>query len=163
MKIRKARASDFSAICEIYDIARKYMRASGNPEQWKGTYPPEELIKADIQGGLSYVCEEMGEIVAVFYFYIGDDATYKKIYDGEWKNTLPYAAIHRIAVKYQGRGLVKACFDFCFEEYPNLKIDTHKDNIPMQRALLKNGFEYCGRIYLENGEERIAYQKYKTE
>ena len=39
------------------------------------------------------------------------------------------------------------------------QIDTHKDNIPMQRVLLRNGFVYCGIIHLENGDERIAYQK----
>jgi hypothetical protein len=29
----------------------------------------------------------------------------------------------------------------------------------MQRALLKRGFKYCGIIYLESGDERLAYQR----
>jgi hypothetical protein len=29
----------------------------------------------------------------------------------------------------------------------------------MQHLLDKNGFKYCGVVYLENGSERIAYQK----
>jgi len=29
----------------------------------------------------------------------------------------------------------------------------------MRNILHKNNFTYCGIIYLENGEERLAYQK----
>ena len=29
----------------------------------------------------------------------------------------------------------------------------------LQKALAKYGFEYCGIIYLEDGDERIAFQK----
>jgi hypothetical protein len=29
----------------------------------------------------------------------------------------------------------------------------------MRRMLEKNGFVYCGIIYLESGDERVAYEK----
>lgn len=29
----------------------------------------------------------------------------------------------------------------------------------MQHLLDKNGFKYCGIVYVEDGTERIAYQK----
>lgn len=29
----------------------------------------------------------------------------------------------------------------------------------MQKTLIKNGYRVCGTIYLENGDERIAFQK----
>ena len=67
--------------------------------------------------------------------------------------------IHRIAVKYHGRGIADFCFNECFKQFPIIRIDTHEDNIPMQRCLSKNGFEYCGIIYLANGSKRLAYQK----
>lgn len=41
----------------------------------------------------------------------------------------------------------------------NIRIDTHRNNIPMQKTLIKNGYRVCGTIYLENGDERIAFQK----
>jgi hypothetical protein len=51
---------------------------------------------------------------------------------------------------------------FCFEEMlkksSRLRIDTHKDNLPMQRALAKFGFSYAGIIYIESGAERLAYE-----
>ena len=159
MFIRKASENDLATIMEVYAIAREYMKITGNPDQWKNNYPTKEDVLSDIGEGACHVLVDGEEIVAVFYFKIGDDADYKKIYGGEWKNALPYAVMHRVAVKYQGRGLVKICFDECYAKHPNLKIDTHKDNTPMQKALEKNGFEYCGRIYIKSGEERLAYHK----
>ncbi|MGU9047176.1 GNAT family N-acetyltransferase, partial [Clostridium perfringens] len=32
-------------------------------------------------------------------------------------------------------------------------------NISMQRAVVKNDFKKCGIIYLEEGSERIAFEK----
>ena len=45
MNIRKAVVSDFNRIMEIYAIARKYMKNSGNPNQWKDHYPEKKKIK----------------------------------------------------------------------------------------------------------------------
>jgi hypothetical protein len=136
------------------------MAENGNPTQWacKGS-PCEELVRDDISKGIGYVCEDDGEIVAVFMFNIGNDPTYEKIYEGSWKSEAPYAVIHRIAVKQHGRGIVDFCFSECFKMYPNIRIDTHQNSIPMQKVLIRNGFEYCGIIYLPNGEERIAFHK----
>jgi len=159
MIIRKTTAADVEEAAKIYDMARSFMRQSGNLEQWSSGHPNAEDIIRDIAEGSSYVCEENGEIIAVFFFKKGDDPTYKKIYNGEWKKNGEYAVIHRIAVKYNGRGLADKIYAHCFSLHPNLRIDTHRDNIPMQRSLAKNGFEYCGIIYLEDGHERLAYQK----
>lgn len=160
MKIRKTLPADLSAIAEIYENAKRFMAESGNPTQWNGAGAPGlDSARSDMKSGVGYVLEDDGEILAAFMFSIGEDPTYKKIYEGKWLNDEPYAVIHRIAVKEQGRGLIDYCINECFAMCPNLKIDTHRDNIPMQKALLKRGFVYCGIIYLENGDERLAYQK----
>lgn len=162
MFIRLANENDINEAAAIYDSARKFMKESGNPSQWAGEYPNGYDVRLGIEGGTSYVCEEEGEVVATFHFEANaDDPTYRKIYGGEWKNDLPYGVIHRIAVKYHGRGIVDFCFNECFKIIPNLKIDTHEDNIPMKRCLERNGFEYCGIIYLASGDSRVAYQKTK--
>ena len=49
-------------------------------------------------------------------------------------------------------------FRSCFERWPNLRVDTHRDNKVMQHILTKYGFQRCGIIYVKNGTERIAYQ-----
>ena len=161
MNIRNAKIEELSALMQIYDDARAFMRASGNSEQWAGGYPSEGVIISDIEAGNSYVCEENGEILGVFCYFFGNDPTYEKIYGGAWLNAEPYGVIHRIAVakSAHGRGVAKKCFDFAFDRAKNVKIDTHRDNIPMQRSLEKNGFARCGIIYLESGDERIAFQK----
>lgn len=41
----------------------------------------------------------------------------------------------------------------------SIKVDTHENNKPMQRLLEKLGYEYCGIIYLENGDKRVAFEK----
>lgn len=160
MIIRPATHADVEAAAKIYDSARAFMKLSGNPDQWRGEYPNGYDVELGIADGTSYVCEDKGEVVATFYYKKdADDPTYRKIYGGEWINGEPYSVIHRIAVKYHGRGIVDFCFSECFKAQKNLKIDTHRDNIPMQKVLERNGFQYCGIIYLENGEERLAYQK----
>lgn len=161
MTIRLATIEDVDAANEIYEDARAFMKKNGNPTQWGDTYPGREDILEGINRGTSYVCEDAGEVVATFHFEENaHDAVYEKIY-GEWKNDEPYAAIHRIAVKHHGKGIVDYCFSECFRRFFNLKIDTHRDNIPMQKCLIRAGFEYCGAVYLPDGTERLAYQKTK--
>jgi RimJ/RimL family protein N-acetyltransferase len=41
----------------------------------------------------------------------------------------------------------------------NMRIDTHSNNLPMRRVLEKNGYQYCGIIYVRDGSERLAFQK----
>ena len=65
-----------------------------------------------------------------------------------------------MAVAVPGRGAAGFCMDWCFARCPNLRMDTHRDNAPMQRALAKNGFVYCGVIRLRSdGSQRLAYQR----
>ena len=159
MQIRKTVEGDLCRIGEIYESAKRFMRESGNPTQWNSGTPNIETARADMQKGIGYVAEENGEIVATFMFSLDGEPTYAKIYDGAWLSEAPYGVIHRIAVKYHGRGIVDFCFSECYRLCPNLKIDTHRDNIPMQRVLARAGFEYCGIIHLDDGSERLAYQK----
>lgn len=161
MKIRNAKIQDLEAVMKIYADAACFMKENGNPNQWKNGYPSLDLVRGDIEESNLYVCVEKDDILGVFYYKYAEDECYKKIYEGEWKNNLPYGVIHRIAVaeNAHGMGVSRFCFDFAFDKCHNLKIDTHKDNKVMQKALSKNMFEVCGKIYLRNGEERIAYQK----
>ena len=162
MIIRPINKLEIAEANEIYEKAREFMRAAGNNDQWNSAYPGIKDIKEGMEEGHSYVCCDGDEVVATFYFETdANDPTYRVIYDGEWKSTEPYAVMHRVAVKYHGRGIIDFCIEECFKRFPNLRIDTHKDNIPMQKVLARAGFEYCGIIHLANGDERMAYQKLK--
>lgn len=160
MNIRKATIDDLPHLMEIYAQARTFMAANGNLGQWGTSYPEESLIRQDIEECCSYVCiGDNGEIVGTFYFRIGEDESYKKIYNGAWLNDKPYAVVHRITSTAKAKGTASFCLNWCFSQYPNIRIDTHENNIPMQNMLKKNGFRLCGRVTVDDGTERIAFQK----
>jgi len=158
MTIRKTTLADLDAVMQIYAYARAYMQESGNPNQWFNNHPPQDVIEDDIQAGLSYVCEDDGQIAAVFYFNVEDEPTYNNI-DGKWLNTRPYGVVHRIARAPGAKGAGAFCLKWCEAAHPNIRIDTHRDNAAMLRLLDKLGYVYCGIIWLENGDERLAYQR----
>lgn len=159
IRIRKGEYRDLDAIMSCYDKARHYMRMNGNHQQWINGYPSREVVIGDIDRGVSYVGEdEDGELVMAFAFIVGEDPTYALIEDGEWLNDLPYGTIHRLGSTGKYGGMLKECVDFCFTQVNNLRLDTHKDNIPMQSAAERLNFIRCGVIYCQDGTAREAYQ-----
>lgn len=157
--IRPATEADLPAILGIYEEARVFMRQKGNPTQWNGGYPSEALLRDDISKGHLYLCLEEERIAAVFCYFQGIDPTYIRIYEGQWLNDAPYGVIHRIAVNLHGKRIANRCYEWALTQCPELRIDTHRDNIPMQRSLEMFGFSRCGIIYLANGDQRIAFHK----
>ncbi len=184
MRIRKTTINDLDTVMKIYARARGFMAENGNPTQWKDSYPSEELIRKDILDGVSYVCvdedsegpgtnpdregtekssgSENPEVIeAVFMYDVREDPTYAVIEDGAWPNDRPYGVLHRIASSGRKKGVASFCMQWCFAQCGNLRCDTHDDNKVMQHVMRKNGFEYCGRIYVEDGSPRVAFQKEK--
>ena len=135
------------------------MLEHGNPNQWINGYPDEKIILLDIKNGHHFACFDNGRIQGCFAFIEGDDPTYAKIVKGQWLNDNPYAVIHRIAVLEHCKGIGSSCIKWCFRRCKNIRVDTHMDNISMQKLLLKNSFKYCGVIFNRWGDERLAFQK----
>ena len=133
--IRHATEHDLPRILAIYDVARQFMRRSGNMRQWINGYPSEPLLRQDIAEGDLYVMEDDAGIYAVFAFILGDDPTYAH------------------------RGVLRECVDWCAGRIPHLRIDTHADNQVMQRCILREGFSHCGVIYVADGSPREAFER----
>lgn len=160
MEIRNTTPEEIDILMDIFDQAKSFMQKTGNGNQWINGYPSRELIVQNIEDGNSYVClDDAGEIVATFFFKIGEDETYANIYHGQWLNDEPYGVVHRIASSGKVKGIANYCLQWCFDQCGNIRVDTHKDNKVMQNALLRNGYVYCGIIYIKNGTERLAFQK----
>ena len=153
--VRNARLEDLNRIEEIYAYARAFMAANGNPNQWGKINPPSQQLLMDIENRLLFVIEDNTGIHGVFYFYIGADPTYDSIEDGTWHSDRLYGTIHRIAGDGSG-GILRSAVAHCAEQIDYLRIDTHHDNIVMQKALTKLGFQRCGIIYIADGSPRIA-------
>lgn len=159
IEIRKATPKDVDCILEVIDQARIIMRETGNATQWANGYPSSETILDDIEQDCGFVCCT-DAIVGYFFFRHGIDPepTYSVI-EGTWLNDRPYGVIHRLASGRKAKGIATAAFDFAFTQTNNVRVDTHADNLPMQRFLQKNGFSYCGVIYVNDGTPRDAFQK----
>lgn len=162
MHIRKARIEDIPQMVRVYSAARHYMRSVGNMHQWSDSYPGEDSALSDIEEGGSYVCEdESGRICVTFFLRLGEDPSYKRIYEGKWLTDNDYGVIHRVASDGTVKDVMRQILDFCFQFTDEIRIDTHRDNHTMQNCLLRYGFKYCGIIYLLSGDERLAYQMCK--
>lgn len=159
MKIRRAEYGDVEQMLRIFASAREFMASYGNAGQWGSEYPSRELILSDIEFGNAFIVEdESGVACATFCHILGDDPTYENI-EGEWLNANPYGTIHRIASDGRIRGVFGKVLSWALERCPNMRIDTHKDNLPMLHLLEKEGFTRCGVIYCHNGTPREAFQK----
>ena len=160
--IRKATFEDMPALMELFRSAREIMRASGNIHQWGDDYPSEEIVRKDIEDGVCYVlCDQKlneERIIATMAFMPGPEPTYAKIYEGQWTDESPYHVIHRIAAIEPGNNAAQELLTWTLCQADNIRIDTHKDNVIMKHILEKEGYTHCGRIYLENGVPREAYQ-----
>lgn len=161
--IRKAKIEDLDEIMRIVEAARKHMVDEGNSGQWINGYPSRELITEDIKKGQFFVrtYEDEGgnEVVCgEFAFIIGQDPTYVHIEDGQWLNNETYGTIHRMGSDGSRKGMFKESLEFCKTLIPEIRMDTHEKNISMQNACERLGFVRCGRIYVEDGTPRIAYQ-----
>ena len=159
-QVRNTQKRYIPRLMQLFAQARERMRADGNLSQWAGNYPDEAAILRDMKRKVSYVIVEDRRIIGTFAFIPGAEPTYRRIYHGRWldKDT-PYGTIHRIAGDPAVRGVFATCLDWCWAHQPNIRIDTHRDNRTMRAMLEKNGFSYCGIIYLADGAERLAFQR----
>lgn len=163
MDVRKATPADLGRQMAIYARARDFMAKTGNPNQWgPNSWPPEDLIRRDIQNGDSYVCVgDDNRVIGTFFFAQGEDIepTYREI-DGAWQQGGPYGVVHRIASDGSEKGVGAFCLNWAFSQCGHLRIDTHADNAVMQGLLAKLGFQRCGIIYVhEDRDPRFAYEK----
>lgn len=165
MDFRKALESDAPGIMEIIRQAQEYFREKGI-DQWQNGYPNLKTIRNDISKGNSYVLVKDQAIVGTLALIFDGEKTYDRIYEGKWLSSGSYAVIHRIAVdaQYKGLGLasemIKKVEQMCLQRnVHSIKVDTHEENRSMQRLLQKNGFQYCGIIYLEDRSKRLAFEK----
>lgn len=165
MIIRKSLKEDVKDIMKIINRAKEFLKENG-VDQWQDGYPNNETIERDILNNDSYVVLKDNNIVATLAISFDGEKTYDVIYDGKWLSNGKFAVIHRIAIdnEYRGTGvssyILQKVYEICLDNnIHSIKIDTHEENIPMQKLLKKNDFKYCGVIYLEDNSKRIAFEK----
>ena len=160
--IRCAEEEDWDSILYTYETARQFMRDHGNPTQWGTVNPTPECLQKHMAQRQLYVVADENEIYGAFALLQEPEPTYRVIREGKWLNDEPYITLHRVASNGKMHGIMNLILQYAFQQGENVRIDTHRNNTVMQRILEKNGFVKCGIIFLENGDERLAYQKKAT-
>ena len=165
MVIRPATPADLPALRPVFEAAKDIMRADGNHDQWSAPgFPDDTLLLRDIARGGGFVIESVipseakESPVAYFALLPSPEPSYDVIY-GAWLTDEPYGVIHRMASYPEIHGIFSAVIDYAAAHYAHLRIDTHRDNRIMQHLIEKHGFTYCGIIWLEDGTERLAYER----
>ena len=167
MKIQLTTLKEVPIILEIIEDARTYL-ASQNIDQWQNGYPDAAQIENDILNGESFVViNDENQVIATSMFSTNKEPTYK-IIEGNWiiNEDEIYGVIHRMAIKKEFRkfGLATLLFNefhlqLVEKNIKSLKIDTHEDNLGMQSLIKKLGYTYCGIIYTNYGDKRLAFEK----
>jgi ribosomal protein S18 acetylase RimI-like enzyme len=167
MKIQLTTLKEVPIILEIIEDAKTYL-ASQNIDQWQNGYPNAAQIENDILNGESFVViNDENQVMATSMFSTNKEPTYK-IIEGNWiiNEDEIYGVIHRMAIKKEFRkfGLATLLFDefhlqLVEKNIKSLKIDTHEDNRGMQSLIKKLGYTYCGIIYTNYGDKRLAFEK----
>ena len=165
--LRLSKSNDLPTIMEIIGHAQQFL-AEQNIDQWQDGYPPKEWIMNDISAKESYVIEnEDNQIIATTVFIDREEPNYNEIL-GNWSTgkDAKYGVVHRLAIHKDSRRTGIAEFVLTeFEkvlkqnQFDSMRIDTHKDNVGMQKLLKKIGYQYCGIIFLETADERLAFEK----
>ena len=173
MMFRASTLNDIPEIMNIISQAQAYLKAQG-VDQWQDGYPNAAAISKDIEDNISFVLvsencssiETEAKVIATVAISFHGEKTYDTIYEGNWLSHDSYAVLHRLAVdnSFKGLGIAAEILKYveksCTQnKVHSIKIDTHEDNKSMQSFLTKNGFKYCGIIYLESGAKRIAFEK----
>ncbi len=165
MIFRKTEKKDVAGVLKIIESAKERMKNMGL-DQWQNGYPDENSIMGDVDKGISYVMEILGTSVLTFE----REEVYENMKEGKWLSDGEYTVIHRIAVSENNKNkgvsgeILKELEKICIEKgIYSIKIDTHEDNEPMKGFLKKNGFLFCGIIYLDRepdlNAKRVTFEK----
>ena len=165
MNFREAKKEDIESILEVISHAKEYMKRN-NSTQWNENYPNKETIINDIEKNIGYVLIVENLIRGYIVVDFSDDEIYKNI-KGKWKNFGNYASIHRCAIhkELRGQGYGSELFKFAeklalSKNIRSVRIDTAPENETMKHLFNKNGYEYCGTVFIDG--EKIAYEKLLT-
>lgn len=166
LALRGSVEGDMAQLTEMLEDAIALL-AMNNIDQWqKGSISSEILLDA-IRHDQGFVWEQR-DTTGIAGFCVLD--TYDELYEenlakGEWTIEGPYLAIHRVMVSQHLRGRKVTTQMFLdikkmgiVNNIASLRIDTHPDNVMMQKTLKRNGFVRTGLLYMPSGSPRYAYE-----
>lgn len=152
MRVFRCTESDFERVTAFYAKVTAYLEAHVNYPKWTcGVYPGPESVRAGIDAGSQYACEENGEIIGAFVMDDDPRGAYER---GEWKVPLSegeFYVLHTFATdptlyrKGIGREMLGQCIALAKERgIKALRLDTVPANAPARRLYENMGFSFAG-------------------
>ena len=161
---RIATAADIDRCWQILQQGKAQMFREGK-HQWTEDYPLRANVESDVAGGIAYVLERDGIVIAYAAVVIDGEPAYEQP-TVQWLTHSHYVVVHRLAVadeaKRQG---VAARYFHHVEQYAishnihSIKVDTNHDNFYIQHLMRSLGFTLCGEVTYGPRGERLAYEK----
>ncbi len=160
MEIERAKIENLETIMSLYSEGRKIMRSCGNTEQWPEGYPDRKSTEEKIRKNSIYLVRgDDGIVHGTFYMAKEQDPSYSVIVNGSWEHDDEYIVIHRVAQDGNLHGMLEFIISRAAALCPYIRIDTHRDNVIMRHLLARCGFRESGTVFLENGDERLAFER----
>ena len=165
LALRGSIESDMAQLTGMLEDAIALL-AMNNIDQWQnGTISSEILLDA-IMHDQAFVWEQRDSTgIAGFCVLDTYDELYENLAEGEWTVPGSYLAIHRVMVSQHLRGRKVTTQMFLdikkmgiVNNVDSLRIDTHPDNIMMQKTLKRNGFVRTWLLYMPSGSSRYTYE-----
>ncbi|MFV8290507.1 GNAT family N-acetyltransferase [Aerococcus viridans] len=166
LALRQSVEGDMAQLAKMLEDAIALL-AMNNVDQWQnGTISSKMLLDA-IMHDQAFVWEQRDATgIAGFCVLNTYDELYEEtLAEGEWTVDGPYLAIHRVMVSQHLRGRKVSTQMFLDikkmgvdSNIASLRIDTHPDNIIMQKTLKRNGFVRTGLLYMPSGSPRYTYE-----
>ena len=167
---RRAVPEDMDALLDILEQAKAYLRESG-VDQWQEGYPNREALLADMEAGRGWIFECEGRPAGYECISMSPEECYRDI-DGAWLTEGEnYAVIHRAMAAADFRHTKLASEMFSLAEdlaagmgRQSVRVDTHRDNMAMNRLCEKLGYTLCGVVDLSSVDpahdsKRNGYEK----
>lgn len=155
--IKLVEKGELDELVVLAKAVKKAMLSEGL-QQWIGDYPNYDVFLKDYEkhGLYGYYLDD--RLIAAIAILPENDLAYQEV---KWDSDKALV-IHRIMVNplFQKMGIAKKLFDYAIGmvkdlDYQAIKIDTHPDNIKMQKLVESYSFVYRGYLSSIN---RLAYE-----
>jgi RimJ/RimL family protein N-acetyltransferase len=156
--------TNLSLIEKMYEQA-KILLSFHQSGQWQQHEPSLQTIKEDIRLGQCFGLFQEDRLVGTCAL-LRYDASYEVLTLGNWLNDEPYLVIHRFVIDASlhrlglGSQFLQAIEAFALQQgIYNIRVDTHRLNIPMTKLLEKNHYVECGEAFIKGAGPRVVYHK----
>lgn len=165
LRCRLVTLDDSLAIDVMLQQAITFLHEQGI-DQWQNRSVTIDHILPVITRQDAYCWIDEYDIIQAFAVLEDYDINYDQLTHGRWLFDGPYYAIHRVmmAESSRGKGYTRFVFSdiekIAYAHHKNsLRIDTHQDNVIMQKSIIKMGFRHSGEAVVADGTSRIIFEK----